>query len=344
MTLARAVLVLLLAAAPAAAEAIFPPGFTAEVYVTGLGFGTEGSREGRGIPSATTLAVDGAGVLYVARSGRRYVGGEVDDLWPLYRIPAGGARLTRETEARFFYGPPLFSVQVGGISPAGELFVTTYDRDRKLGVLYRIVDGRAELFAGGTPPPGAAPLLRQPEGVAFDGDGNVYVADREQGVIIKLDPRGGVIDAQYLALRRPRALVMDDRRQLWIGGDEDATAPWQRSPGVLWRAGAEPPVVPMLRGPLAAGLALGPDGRVFLADRQGARIVAVAPDGTVSEFARFTEGDAPRALAFVPDTPATRRAGIAGDLLVITIARNTWPVNEILRISGPFLGPRPEAR
>jgi sugar lactone lactonase YvrE len=337
MTAVRVALALLLAAAPAAAEMILPPGFTSHLYVTGHGFGPEGaSRELRGIPSSSTLAVDGAGVLYVARTGRRYIGGEVDDLWPLYRIPVGGARLTPHTEARFHYGPPLFSPQVAAIGPAGELFVTTYDRDRKLGVLYRMVDGRAELFAGGTPEPGVAPLLRQPEGVALDSAGHVYVADREHGVVIKLDPTGRVLDPRFLALRRPRLMVMDDRQRLWIGGDEDASAPWQRSPGLLWRASAERTLTPVLHGPLAAGLAVGPGGRIFLADRQGGTITVIAADGAPSEFARFTEGDAPRGLAFVPDTPATRRAGIAGDLLVITISRNAWPVNEIVRISGPF--------
>jgi hypothetical protein len=331
------VLALLLTAAPAAAELIVPPGFASHVYVSGQGFGQEPPPNAHGIPSSSTLAVDGAGVLYVARTGRRYTGGEVEDhLWPIYRIPVGGARLTPDTEPRFLYGPPLINAQVGAVGPAGELFVTTYDRDRRIGVVYRMLDGRAELFAGGTPPPGVAPLLRQPEGVAFDGAGNVYVADREQHVVVKLDATGRVLDPRFVALARPRPIVFDDHQRLWIGGDEDNTAPWMRSPGALWRAGADPPPVRVLRGPVAAGLATGPGGRIFMSDRQGGRIVAVAPDGAVSEFARFTDGDAPRALAFVPDTPVTRRAGIAGDLLVITIRRHRWPVNEIIRLAGPF--------
>lgn len=336
-------LLAMLVSVPAAAEMVLPPGFTAHVYVTGHGFMPDAGRDVRGIPSSTTLAVDGAGVLYVARSGRRYMGGEIDDLWPIYRIPVGGARLTPETEARFFHGPPLWSPQVAAVDPSGALFVTTYDRDRKIGALYRVLDGRAELFAGGTPEHGA-PLLRQPEGVAIDGAGNVYVADRERGVIIKLDASGHVLDAGFRTLTRPRALIIDDRARLWIGGDEENTAPWQRSPGVLWRAGPEPGLVPVLRGPLAAGLGVGPGGRIFMADRQGAKIITLTADGTVSDFARFTDGDAPRALAFVPDTPATRRARIAGDLLVITISRGRWPVNDVIRISGPFGDIRPDGR
>ena len=334
------VLALILASVPAAADMSLPPGFTSHLYVTGQGYMPDAGRDVRGIPSSTTLAVDGAGVLYVARSGRRYMGGEIDDLWPIYRIPVGGARLTPETEARFFHGPPLWSPQVAAVAPSGDVYVTTYDRDRKIGALYRLVDGRAELFAGGTPERGA-PLLRQPEGVAFDAAGNVYVADRDEGVIIKLDASGRVVDPRFLALTRPRALVMDGRSRLWIGGDEENTAPWQRAPGVLWRAGPEPGVVPVFRGPLAGGLSVGPGDRMFMADRQGAKLVVIGADGTSSEFARFTDGDAPRALAFVPDTPATRRARIAGDLFVITISRGRWPVNDVIRISGPFgeIGP-----
>ena len=35
-------------------------------------------------------------------------------------------------------------------------------------------------------------------------------------------------------------------------------------------------------------------------------------------------------------TPETRRAGIAGDLLMVTVTRGAWPVNEVVRVSGPF--------
>jgi hypothetical protein len=83
-------------------------------------------------------------------------------------------------------------------------------------------------------------------------------------------------------------------------------------------------------------MSVGPGGHLFVADRHGARIFVLTPEGRLIEFARFTEGDAPRALCFVPVTPDTRRTGIAGSLLVVAIRDGAWPVNEVLRVTGPF--------
>jgi len=336
--MARVALVLLLAPAVATADLVLPSGFTAEVYVSGRGFESSPSQSPTvdGIPAASTLAFDDAGMLYLARTGRRYGAGDVDDRWPIYRIPPGGARLTRESEDRFFHGPPLPSPQVATVRAGRELFVTTFDRDRRIGVLYRILNGTIELFAGGTPPPGTRPLLQQPEGAAVDASGRLYVADRAAGRIVRLDPQGRVLDPQWLAVARPRAVVMGDRDHLWVGSDGGAEAPWGVGSGEIWRV--RPDGVPsvVLRGPIAAAISAGPGGHLFVADRQAGLIFAVSPEGERTEFARFTGGDAPRGLGFAPVTPATRRAGIAGDLFVVTIRRGAWPLNEVVRISGPF--------
>jgi hypothetical protein len=323
---------LLLVPASAGAEMVLPAGFTAKVYVSGEGF--DGTRAATGIPSSSTLAFDPAGILYLARNGRRYQGGEVEDLWPVYRVPLGGGRLGKDAEARFLYGPPLPNPQVGAVRGAHELLVTTYDRDRGLGVLYRIVDGRAELVAGGTPPPGAAPLLKQPEGVALDRAGNFYVADRAQNVVVQLDPAGRVLDARWLTVPRPR-LIVSHADRIWVSSDGDAEAPWQRGTGEIWSVGPEGRQL-ALRGPIAFGMSASPAGHLFVADRQNAKLLAIGGDGTSTEFATFSEGDAPRAVIFAPDTEATRRAGIAGDLFVILIRRGTFTLNEIVRVSGPF--------
>jgi ubiquinone/menaquinone biosynthesis C-methylase UbiE len=329
--IALAVLALLLA--PARAEVRLPPGFVKAVYVTGQGFAT--GRGSRGIPATSTLVFDRTGNLFLARTGARYQNTEADDLAPVYRVPPGGAQFTPDTEARYLYGPPLRNAQTAAIRAGYELFVTTFDRDRRLGVLYRMVDGRAELFAGGTPPRELAPQLRQPEGVAIDSAGRLYVADRESGLVVRLDPTGRVVDPRYVVVQRPRVLAMDASDTLWIGADGNAEAPWQQGPGEIWRVPRDGPPALLIRGPMPAAIAVTPGGHLLVADRQGAELFAVTMEGLRVPFLAYTQGDAPRGLALAPDTAETRRAGIARDLFVATINLGAWPVNEVVRISGP---------
>jgi DNA-binding beta-propeller fold protein YncE len=326
----------LLVPAAAQAEILLAPGFVARVYVTGEGFETPTGSSGPGVPSTATLFVDRTGALYLARTGRRYSGGEYEYLLPIYRIPAGGARLTPSTEARYFHGPPLINPQVGGGRDGREILVSTFDRDRRIGALYRLADGRAQLLAGGTPETGEQALLVQPEGSAVDAAGSVFVADRERGVVLRLDSGGRVLDPSYVRLTRPRTLAVDETNHLWIAGDGNAEAPWQSGPGEIWRVspGGEPRRV--LEGPRAQGLAPGPGGTVFVADRQASEIFALTPAARRVSLAQFTGGDAPRGLAFVPDTVETRAAGLAGDLLVVINRNGVFQFNEIVRISGPF--------
>ena len=327
------VLALALAAAPAAAQITPPAGFTAAVYVTGEVPGVTVA----GIPSVATLGFDRDGTLYAARSGRRYSpSAESDDLYPIFRVPPGGARFTTATERQLLHGPPLRNPQVAAVRDGREVFLSTFQPERKIGAVYRLVDGRAELFAGGTPPPGTAPLLRQPEGAAVDAAGNVYVADREEGVVVRLDPTGRLLNRRWAVMTRPRVLAVDTTGHLWVGADGEASTPGQPGPGEIWRVtpAGEPTLV--LRGPLAVGIAAGPGGHLFVADRQGAQVFALSPEGKRIDFARFAEGSAPRGLAFAPVTPETQRAGLAGDLFVILINRGAYQVNEVVRVSGPF--------
>jgi len=334
--LSLALVTALLWPASAAAEILLPAGFVAQVYVSGDGNPAGGGPAGRGMPSTGTLAVDQRGSLYLARTGRRYSGGEYEYLAPLYRIPPGGGRVTPGSEPGYFHGPPLNNAQVAGDGFGRQLFVTTFDRDRRVGVVYRLIDGQMRFFAGGAPEPGLPPLLVQPEGIAVNRAGQVFVADRDRGLVVRLDPEGHVLDTSYATVQRPRVLAMDESDHLWIGADAAAEAPWYGGPGQIWRVSPEGQARLVLEGPVVQGMAPVAGGLMLVATRQGTEIFALSPEGERLSLVRFTHGDAPRGLAIAPVTPETRAAGLAGDLFVAVIRNGVFGLNEIVRISGPF--------
>jgi sugar lactone lactonase YvrE len=336
MTVWLGLLALLFLATPAHADIGLPPGFTTEVYVSGQGFDTSGERGISGIPAVGTLGIDATGTLYMSRTGARFRTGDVEDLWSIYRIPVGGARLTPESEARFFYGPPLPNPQIGVVSARGPVWVTTYDRERRLGALYRFLDGKPALFAGGRPTVGAAPLLRQPEGVAIDAAGDIYVTDREEGTIVRLDARGNVVNPRHATLLRPRILTMDESGSLWVGSDGTAETPFGAGNGEISRITSDGRRQSVLQGPLPAGFSQSPGGALFVVQRRTGQLFALTPDGRRLDFATTRNGSFLRTLAFAPVTPETRKAGIAGDLFLVLVSRSMWLLNEVVRVSGPF--------
>lgn len=336
MTAWLGLLALLLLVTPARADLGLPPGFTVEVYVTGQGFDGSGERGVSGIPAVGTLGIDAAGTLYLSRTGARFRSGDVEDLWAIYRIPVGGARLTPDNETRYLHGPPLPNPQIGAVAARGTVWVTTYDRERRLGALYRFLDGKPALFAGGRPAAGEPPLLRHPEGVAIDSAGDVYVTDREAGAIVRLDARGNLVNPRHATLRRPRILTMDEAGNLWVGGDGTAETPFGSGEGEISRVAPDGRTQSVLQGPLPAGFSLSPGGALFVVQRRTAQLFALTPDGRRLDFGAARDGSFLRSLAFAPVTPETRRAGIAGDLFLVLVSRSMWLINEVIRVSGPF--------
>jgi sugar lactone lactonase YvrE len=336
MTMWLRFLALLLLVTPARGELRLPPGFTTDVYVTGQGFDTAGERGVTGMPAVGTLGFDAAGTLYMSRTGARFRSGDVEDLWAIYRVPVGGGRVTPDTESRYLYGPPLPNPQIGAVPSRGVVWVTTYDRERRLGALYRILDGKPLLVAGGRPTPSATPVLRQPEGVAIDPGGDIYVTDRDQGAIVRFDAGGKLVNPRHATVLRPRILTIDEAGALWVGADGTAETPFGSGEGEIARITRDGQKQIVLQGPLPASFSMSPGGALFVVQRRTGQLFALTPDGRRLDFGSTNDGSFLRALAFAPVTPETRKAGIAGDLFIVLVSRSMWLINEVVRVSGPF--------
>src|SRR5256885_12422730 len=107
----------------------------------------------------------------------------------------------------------------------------------------------------------------------------------------------GIRDYKVTGVQTCALPILDPSDRLWIGADVSVEAPWQQGPGEIWAVSPQSGAQLVLRGPLAAGLAVAPSGHAIVANRQAATVVVVTPDGQTLELARFTEGDVPRGLA-----------------------------------------------
>jgi sugar lactone lactonase YvrE len=149
------------------------------------------------------LAVDGQGTLYVADSGRNRVllfrNAATSDAVADAVLGQSGKFTTQSqgTGPRRFGGAP----EGLAVGPGGELYVADTANDRLLvfaDPLRRDTAGRvfghADFNTGGTPqspyvatPPATARNLSRPRTLAFDGTGDLYVADTEYNRVLAYD-------------------------------------------------------------------------------------------------------------------------------------------------------------
>jgi len=152
--------------------------------------------------------------------------------------------------------------------------------------------------------------LELPTGLAFDAAGNLYIADRSR--IVKLSPSGSASTLPLAA----RDLVADEAGNLYVAAGAPQITRLSPSGGVSVIAGATtqprfwgdggPATSARLDSP--SGIALGPDGSLYIVDTGNGRIRKVDPRGIITTIA------------------GAGRSGTVGEALSALTARLFYPV------------------
>jgi hypothetical protein len=160
----------------------------------------------------------------------------------------------------------------------GDVYITNEG-----GVVDRFTaNASGELQAAGTLGEGVA-AVSEPEGVALDAEGNVYVASYGSGSVSKFSASGTVIDESFITgLSAPEAIAVDPSGNIYVDAGGGAV---EYSPaGGCVDPGANPgECVPLADSESGKGIALDAAGDVFVAEYHGG-----SSTGNVHEYAPGT--------------------------------------------------------
>ncbi|MDK2122644.1 NHL domain-containing protein [Parachitinimonas caeni] len=268
----------------------------ADGQVSTLAGGREGFADGKGTAAAfhtpSGLALDATGNLYVADTGNHAIR-KISPAGLVTTLAGTGQSGFRDGPARQaqFNGPMAIAVD-----KQGRVYVAdTYnDRIRRIDL-----DGMVTTLAGGNHPgfadgPGTSARFDTPCGLAVDAQGNVWIADTRNRAIRKLASDGRVStlaqadkEDEQAPLRRPLAITAGTDGHLYVG---------EMSHGRLLRFSPQGDLS-ILIGATAerinrpAGIALGPQGKLYFSDAQSYRVYQASPNPPALSIVRL--GPAP---------------------------------------------------
>ena len=250
------------------------------------------------------VALDGAGNLYIADWLHNRIR-KVDAAGVISTVAGGGSSLGD--------GGPATAAQLNfpeGVAPdgAGNLYIAdTYNnRIRKVdaaGVISTVAGGGSSLGDGG---PATAAQLSGPSGVAVDGAGNLYIADRGNRRIRKVDAAGVISTvagggsslgdggpATAARLNFPVGVALDGSGNLYIADTDNNRIRKVDAAGVISTVAGDgtccysgdggPAVEAQLSGP--SGVAVDAAGNLYIADTENERIRKVDAAGVISTVA-----------------------------------------------------------
>ncbi len=189
--------------------------------------------------------------------------------------------------------------------------MTTEEHSRPLPGTITTVAGTTVAGYGGDGGPASIARLHQPHGVLVAPDGSLYIADYNNGCVRRVGPDGLIRTIPGTAARLPGAeggpigLALSPEGSLYVAEagnhrvrtvQPDGTIRTVAGTGVGGFAGdGGPATAAELFGP--AGLALGPAGRVVIAEKDAGRVRQIEPDGRIVTVAGFPGADPIRADA-----------------------------------------------
>ncbi len=274
------------------------------VVTTLAGSGSAGFADAAGaaaqFSSPAGIAASADGVVYVADTGNHRVRRVAADggvsTW-------AGTGVAGYADAWANHAGQLSSPQGVTIDGAGNVFVgdTGNRRIRKItpaGSLLTLAGSGVAGIAGGLR---TVAQFAAPTGVAVDGAGNVFVADRDNNLIRRVSAvvSSTAIDDFRLQVRQTTALAFDRWNNLYAGDR------FFRQISKLTTSGQILNLAGYHGSP--SGLAVDPVGNVYVADSNSHAIYKVAPDNTETLLAGGTSG-------FADGTGATARFNRPGSL------------------------------
>ena len=322
----------------------------------GVGFGGGGRpavRVSLDFPSG--VAVDGSGNLYIAESGNGRV----------FRVDVSGTLTTVAGTGERGYsgdGGPAVEAQLAepkgvAMDKAGNLYIADSwnHRIRRVdpGGTLTTVAGTGERGFGGDGGAAATAQLNYPTGVAVDEAGNLYIADRNNHRIRRVDPGGTIttvagtgesgysrdgVPAAGAWLHTPQKVAVDEAGALYIA-DSGNHRVRRVDPGgtITTVAGVGERGYSGDRGPAAeawlyhpGGVAVDGSRNLYIADTWNHRIRRVAPSGTITTVAArlsFPRGVAvdDSGILYIADREdhRIRRVDASGNLTTIAGTRES---------------------
>jgi sugar lactone lactonase YvrE len=219
------------------------------IHGTGLGpaiaFGPGAQTTvGSTLSSPASIAVDGAGDVFIADSGNNRV----------VEVPAsGGAQTT--------VGSGLSNPNGVAVDGAGDVFIADTGNSRVVEVR---AGGGAQITVGSG--------LSSPNGVAVDGAGDVFIADTGNSRVVEVPAGGGAQTVVGSGLSNPRGVAVDAAGDVFIansGAGQVVEVPAGGGAPITIGSGLTNP----------SGVAVDAAGDVFIADSGNNRLVEVPAGG-----------------------------------------------------------------